>query len=270
MVSVLNLAVGKELLIGRTLNTNAYWIGGRLYRMGGMIDRVLTVTDSLDEISAGLNELLSREPDFIIVVGGLGPTPDDMTLKGVAMGLRRRVRLSGRALDLISEHLRKSGRSAAITPERKKMATIPEGGLPLANELGTAPGVRLVSGRTIIFCLPGVPREMRNIFTNFVEDEIRAKMGTIHTSKVTMKIEGIYEAPLAPALAAALKMHPEAYVKSHPKGMVHGVPNLELDVTVVSADEKKVRSAHSELTSFLSEKIRELGGTIFVKREVMT
>ena len=52
-----------------------------------MLDRVLTVTDSLDEISAGLKELLALRPDFIIVVGGLGPTPDDMTLKGIALGL---------------------------------------------------------------------------------------------------------------------------------------------------------------------------------------
>ena len=52
-----------------------------------MLDRILIVTDSLDEISSGLNELLARKPDFIIVIGGLGPTPDDMTLKGVALAL---------------------------------------------------------------------------------------------------------------------------------------------------------------------------------------
>ncbi|MDA4116941.1 MAG: molybdopterin-binding protein [Thaumarchaeota archaeon] len=270
LVSVVNLAVGKELLIGRTMNTNAYWIGGRLYKMGGMLDRILTVTDSLDEISSGLGELLSGRPDFIIVVGGLGPTPDDMTLKGVARGLGKRVKLDEDALQLIREHLKKVGREVALTPERKKMATIPEGGLPLANELGTAPGVRLESGKTVVFCLPGVPREMRNIFTNFAEKEIRAKTGTIHSSKVTMKITGIYEAPLAPALASALRMHPEAYIKSHPRGMAQGVPNLELDITVMSADEKKVRVAHSELVSFLSGKIRELGGTISIKSRVAT
>src|SRR5580700_7901444 len=110
LVSVMNLAVGKELLIGRTLNSNAYWIGRRLYKMGGMLDRVLTVTDSLEEISAGLNELLALNPDFIIVVGGLGPTPDDMTLKGIALGLKRKMRLDRGSVRLIKEHLEKVGR----------------------------------------------------------------------------------------------------------------------------------------------------------------
>src|ERR1700752_1934133 len=100
MVSVVNFAVEKELLIGRTLNSNAYWIGGRLYKMGTMLDRVLTVTDSLEEISSGLKELLALPPDFIIVVGGLGPTPDDMTLRGIALGLGRKVRFNKEAITL--------------------------------------------------------------------------------------------------------------------------------------------------------------------------
>src|SRR5208283_150359 len=104
MVSVSSLCVGKELLIGKTVNTNAYWMGARLLAAGIMLDRILTVTDSLPEISSGLNELLSRSPDFVIVVGGLGPTPDDMTLRGVAMALGRKVRTDEVALGMIKDH----------------------------------------------------------------------------------------------------------------------------------------------------------------------
>ena len=125
MVSVVNFAVGKELLIGRTMNSNAYWMGGRLYKMGGMLDRVLTVTDSLEEISAGLNELLALRPDFIIVVGGLGPTPDDMTLKGIALGLGVKIKFNRDAITLIKEHLEKVGREFELTPARRKMAMLP-------------------------------------------------------------------------------------------------------------------------------------------------
>src|SRR5208282_6438284 len=119
MVSVVNFAVGKELLIGRTMNSNAYWIGGRLYKMGGMLDRVLTVTDSLDEISAGLKELLAARPDFIVVVGGLGPTPDDMTLKGVALGLGKKLEFNKGAIALIQERMEKAGRRFELNPARK-------------------------------------------------------------------------------------------------------------------------------------------------------
>lgn len=270
MVSVVNFAVGKELLIGRTMNSNAYWIGGRLYKMGTMLDRVLTVTDSLDEISSGLNELLEMRPDFIIVVGGLGPTPDDMTLKGVARGLGRKIKFNEEAIALIKQHLEKVGREFELTPARRKMAMLPEDSVPLRNDVGTAPGVRLVAGKgTVVYCLPGVPREMRNIFANFAEKEIREKLGEMHIAKVTMKLSGIYEAALAPSIGEALKMHPEAYIKSHPKGLKAGSPALELDVTVTSRQSKVARSAYSEVVSFLSRRISELGGTVTAKRETM-
>lgn len=236
--------------------------------MGGMLDRVLTVTDSLDEISSGLKELLALRPDFIIVVGGLGPTPDDMTLKGIALGLGRKIKFNERAVALIKEHLEKVGREFELTPARKKMAMLPQGSAPLANEVGTAPGVRLTAGKgTVIYCLPGVPREMRNIFTNFAEKEIREKFGVMHMAMLTLKINGIYEAALAPSIQEALKMHPEVYIKSHPRGLKAGVPTLELDVTVTARDKKAARSTYSELLSFLSRKISGLGGTVTSKRE---
>ncbi len=270
MVSVFNFAVGKELLIGRTMNSNAYWIGGRLYKMGTMLDRVLTVTDSLAEISAGLNQLLEARPDFIIVVGGLGPTPDDMTLKGVARGLGRGLRLDGEAVRLIKEHMEKVGREFELTPARRKMAVLPEGATPLRNDFGTAPGVRLTAGKgTVVYCLPGVPREMRNIFRNFAEKEIRERLGEIHFAKVTIKLSGVFEAALAPSIGEALKMHPEAYIKSHPRGVKAGVPTLELDLTVTSPYAAKARSTYSELVSFLSRRISELGGTVTAKRETV-
>jgi len=272
LVSVVNFAVGKELLIGRTLNSNAYWIGGRLYKMGGMLDRVLTVTDSLDEISAGIKELLALDPDFIIVVGGLGPTPDDMTLKGIARGLGRKVELNEEAVSLIKEHLERMGREFELTPPRKKMATIPEGSSPLKNEVGTAPGVRLTAGmkkKTVIFCLPGVPREMRDVFRNHAEKEILQQMGEMHIAKVTLKLNGIYEAILAPSIEEALKKHPEAYIKSHPRGLKDGVPTLELDVTVTSHDSATALATYSELSSFFIKRISQLGGEVTSKREAV-
>jgi molybdenum cofactor synthesis domain-containing protein len=269
MVSVTCLCVGKELLIGKTVNTNAHWIGARLFGIGTMLDRVLIVTDSLDEISSGLEELLERRPDFIIVVGGLGPTPDDMTLKGVALAVGKRIKLSGVALSMIKEYYASIGRTFELTPARRKMATLPEGSTPLPNGAGTAPGVRIEHSGAVIFCLPGVPREMKRIYKTSVQPEIRKKVGKLYTSKVVMHLMGVYESTLAPQIAEALKHHPSAYIKSHPKGVKEGKSSVELDLVVVSTKRQEAESECDVIARFFEGKIADAGGSV-AKKTVST
>jgi nicotinamide-nucleotide amidase len=263
MVTVSSLCVGKELLIGKTTNTNATWLGARLFGIGVMLDRILTVTDSLDEISSGLLELLERKPDFVIVVGGLGPTPDDMTLKGVARALGTRVRPSAEALKLIREHYLKTGRgSMEMTPARRKMAMLPEGSAPLVNEPGTAPGVRIERGRSVIFCLPGVPHEMKSIYSRSAHPEILRKVGRLYTTKVVMHLGGVFESTITPDIQEALKEHPSAYIKSHPKGLKAGRPNVELDMVVVAPDRKRSEAECAAIAQFFAQRVARAGGTI--------
>jgi len=250
------LAVGKELLIGRTMNSNAHWMGRRLARMGTMLKEVTTIDDDLGEIATAFRAALRRSPDFLLVVGGLGPTPDDMTLRGIADGLGVNLRRSEKALQMIREHYAKRGlKQIDLTPARLKMARIPSGAEPVANEVGTAPGVKIVHGRTTVFCLPGVPLEMRSIFRMSVEPEIGGRLGRLYRKYVTMKLEGVLESALAPAIAKALRRHPGAYVKSHPRGIREGVSRIELDVAVVGED---ARVAEEEGETIAKELIREI------------
>jgi molybdopterin-biosynthesis enzyme MoeA-like protein len=263
MVTVSSLCVGKELLIGKTVNTNAHWIGARLLAAGIMLDRILTVTDSLPEISSGLNELLSRKPDFIIVVGGLGPTPDDMTLRRVALGLGVKVRPNRAALAMIREHYLKRGLgNIEMTPARRKMAVLPEGSTPMVNEIGTAPAVRIESAETVIFCLPGVPKEMKIIYQSSVGPEILEKVGPLYPSRATMRLEGVYESTLTPAIAQAVRDHPTAYIKSHPRGIRDGKSRVELDMVVTYPSKRQSEKESGEIVDFFTDKVRELGGTV--------
>jgi molybdenum cofactor synthesis domain-containing protein len=265
MVTVSCLCVGKELLIGKTVNSNAYWLGARLFGIGTMLDRVLVVTDSLEEISSGLNELLARKPDFIITVGGLGPTPDDMTLKGVALAIGKKIKISDRALSLIKARYESLGRTFEMTPARSKMAMLPEGSTPLTNGAGTAPGVRIEKSGTVVFCLPGVPREMKSIYKESVHPEIRRKVGRLYTTKVVLHLMGVYESTLTPNIAEALKLHPSSYVKSHPKGVREGKSSVELDIVVISKVKRKAESECEEISRFFEEKIAKAGGSILRK-----
>jgi nicotinamide-nucleotide amidase len=257
------LAVGRELLIGKTVNTNAHWIGGRLARMGTWLSRITTVDDDLREISSSVRESLRRKAEFLVVVGGLGPTPDDMTLEGIAKGLRRRLALNRDALKMVRDHYVEMGRGDLnITPARRKMARLPWGATPLKNIVGTAPGVRLEVGRTVIFALPGVPREMKSIFRDSLEGEIRRRLGRLHTRTVILKLEGIFESTLAPILKKSMKKYPSVYIKSHPKGVEEGVSKIELDVVVVSKWKADSAKISEKIASELKADVAKAGGTV--------
>ena len=257
------LAVGKELLIGRTLNTNAHWVGRRLARLGSMLKEITTVDDDLAEIDSALRAAIQRAPDFLVVVGGLGPTPDDMTLEGVARGLGVRVRLNRDAMDLIKRHYSKRGlQNLELTPARVKMARLPVGAEPVPNELGTAPGVRVVAAKTVVYCLPGVPLEMRGIFRRSVEPEVRKKLGKMHRRYIRLRLEGVFESTLAPLISGELRSHPGAYIKSHPRGMREGVSRIELDIAVVGRDAGAVDAEGEAIRGEMVRAVGKAGGRV--------
>ncbi len=255
------LTVGKELLIGRTLNTNAHWVGKRLARLGTMLKQVTTVDDDLAEIASSFGAITARAPDFLIVVGGLGPTPDDMTLKGVADALGVELRKNPGALKMMREHYARRGMAdVELTPARLKMASLPVGAEPVTNEIGTAPGVRLVEGKTTVFCLPGVPAEMRGIFWRAVEPEIRARLGKLYRTYITMRLEGVLESGLAPVIEEELRRHPGAYVKSHPRGIREGISRIELDIAVVGESDAWTEKEGSAIKDEIRRAVAGLGG----------
>ena len=257
------LTVGKELLIGRTLNSNAQWIGRRLAGIGLVMKVVTTVDDDLDEISSALREILRRKPDFLITVGGLGPTPDDMTLRGVAQGLRLGTKSNSQALAMIREHYTRRGLAdIELTPSRRKMAVLPVGAVPVPNDAGTAPGVRLVAGQTVIFSLPGVPSEMRSIFRGSVEPEVKKKLGPLARKTFRIKMTGVMESALAPLIEGELKRHPGAYIKSHPRGIENGVSKIEVDVAVVAKEMKAARHEASVIVEEIVKASTAAGATI--------
>ena len=81
------ITVGNELLSGRVVNTNASWIASRVTGLGGVVKRITTVSDDVEECSAAIRDALTRRPKLIITTGGLGPTFDDRTLESIALAL---------------------------------------------------------------------------------------------------------------------------------------------------------------------------------------
>ena len=214
------LCIGNELLLGKTLNTNATWLSTRITLLGGSVKRVTTVGDRVEEIRLVTKEILKRRPDFLITSGGLGPTFDDITILAVSKAMRVPLRVNKEALGQIKARYREifSSRRFRLTKFRVKMATFPIEAKPIPNPVGTAPGMMREFGKTTVICLPGVPKELRAIFSEHVAPLIKLASGTGGHISQTICVSRIFESELAPLIDRVMKRAGRVYVKSHPEG----------------------------------------------------
>ena len=209
------ICTGNELLMGKVLNTNARWLSAQIAKLGGEVRRITTVGDDLNEILAAVKESLERKPDFIITSGGLGPTPDDLTLKAVAKALKLPLELSEAALSFIKEsYLKLSGKEAKLTKPRIKMAMLPKGSIPLRNPVGVAPAVLIKQRRTTLVCLPGVPKELEGFFKNEISKLILEKVGGARLYEASLIINGVTESEISPLMEKLKRKRPNVYLKS--------------------------------------------------------
>src|SRR5690348_14493756 len=221
------ISIGNELLIGHTLDTNSHWIAKQLTKLGWTLERVTQLRDSLDSIKSGVQGSLKRNPSVLITIGGLGPTHDDITLAGIARAIGKPLRLNKEALQLVRDHYRRLESKPKLTRYRTKMATLPQGSVPLPNPVGTAPGVKIQQSGTTIFSLPGVPSEMKAIFRSSLIPFLESFLA-IRPREIEVRITGIIESALAPILDRVRKIYPKLYFKSHPRGRETGIRPLIL------------------------------------------
>jgi nicotinamide-nucleotide amidase len=152
------LAVGTELLLGQIVNGNAAEIGRRLAEAGLDHYHQVVVGDNLGRIVAALEQAVSRA-DAVIVTGGLGPTPDDLTREAICAAAGVEMAYS----EEFAAHLRRlwaRRRGGEMPVSNLRQAEYPAGAELLPNARGTAPGLRLKVDGTWVIALPGVPQEM--------------------------------------------------------------------------------------------------------------
>src|SRR3954471_24534429 len=193
------LAIGTELLLGQIVDTNSAWIGEQLAGSGIDSYEHRVIGDNQTRIVAALRDMLERS-DAVIVCGGLGPTQDDLTRDAIAelMGveLRRREDL----VELIAAMSRSRARD--MPQNNLRQADVPEGGEPIPNPIGTAPGLTCPIGDKIVYAVPGVPYEMQLMVTEHVVPDLLARAGE-HSAIVSrsLKTWGASESGLAEMIA---------------------------------------------------------------------
>jgi nicotinamide-nucleotide amidase len=259
------LCIGNELLSGMTLNTNAHWLCSKITNVGGVVRRVTVVRDEISEISSAARESLARTPDILITTGGLGATYDDITLEGVAVVLGKKVVLDSRAIKMLKKSYAMRKLHYELTESRLKMATIPEGSTPIQNPVGSAPAIMEQAGVTVIFCLPGVPSEMKTIFEEHILPLIKEGVGKFVAEEINYNIRGISEAMIAPVLIEIVKSHPKntIYLKTHPRGYYKKkTPQIRIQLVSRGNDKKEVNKRLAEMAKVIEKEIVKLGGTI--------
>ncbi len=169
------LSIGDEITSGQLLDTNSQWLSLRLEEMGVRVLYHTTVGDELEPLANVFRQAIDRS-DVILTTGGLGPTADDLTRQAVARATDRPLELREEAL----EHVRSlfARRNRPMPQQNEVQAQFPAGSLIVPNANGTAPGIDLEIARegrpaARLFCLPGVPAEMREMWEQTVAGRLR-------------------------------------------------------------------------------------------------
>jgi nicotinamide-nucleotide amidase len=172
------VAVGTELLLGQVIDTNSAWIGEQLALSG--IDSLLQVKvgDNVGRMIDVLRRTL-QEADAVIVCGGLGPTHDDLTREAIGTVMGVELVQDAAVADVITQLFASRGRYMAANNLRQ--ALVPVGAAVIPQTRGTAPGLicplTLEGAPKVVYAVPGVPHEMKEMLERAVLPDLRARCG---------------------------------------------------------------------------------------------
>ena len=166
------ISIGTELLLGEIIDTNAPYLARLLRDIGVDLYRKTTIGDNTKRIAQIIQESLQR-CDIIITTGGLGPTVDDPTREAVALAIGVPTEYRPELWEQIQARFQRYGRQP--TENNRRQAFIPQGAVPVENQVGTAPAFIVDREEKIIISLPGVPREMEYLMQNHILPYLRQR-----------------------------------------------------------------------------------------------
>lgn len=247
------VTVGNEILDGIILDTNTKWMIERLKPLGLMVKEVIIVRDDVPEIGRAINRAVEDGCGLIITSGGLGPTHDDMTLKGVAEAFNLSLEVNEEGLAIVARQYRQlheAGRieSGEITEARKKMAIFPNGARPLDNKVGGAPGVLLKREGFEVVSLPGVPHELMWIFDNQLIPHLTQHLDESYYEEV-LSLPLRDESTLAPLIDEAMRRVPGVWIKSLVKP--YGERGIKFWVSARGKDKRELEARVKEAIDIL-------------------
>jgi nicotinamide-nucleotide amidase len=247
------LAIGTELLLGQIVDTNSAWIGEQLAAAGLDTYEHRKVGDNLGRMVSTLREMLERA-DAVVVCGGLGPTPDDVTREAIAEVMGVELERRDELVEAIAAMFGVRGRD--MPANNLRQADIPVGAEPIPNPIGTAPGVRGEVGGKVVYAVPGVPYEMQQMVTDHVLPDLFERSGERAVIKSrSLKTWGTSESGLAEMIAHRV----DAQTNPTIAFLARGIEGLYVRITAKAPTEDEARDLiekeERELRSILGDLI---------------
>ncbi|MBI5267616.1 MAG: competence/damage-inducible protein A [candidate division Zixibacteria bacterium] len=234
------ITIGDEILTGHTIDTNAAWLAAELTAAGLSVVFQSSVGDDLDAMEAVFRQAQKRA-QIVIATGGLGPTDDDITKRAIVKVFKRNLVYHEQIFEDIKK--RYAARGVVLPAINQNQALLPQGAKFFPNKLGSAVGICIAEQGHHFVALPGVPREMKQIFTDEVLPYLRTLEGGQAISIIKLRATGVSESKLAELIQSAVKLEPGVRLGYLPN---YGGVDLRILATGVSqseADQKAVTLA---------------------------
>ena len=247
------VAVGTELTLGETLDTNSGFLAGQLSGLGITVRSLQALPDDQGFLERVLAEALA-DADLVVTTGGLGPTPDDLTREAIAA-----VRSETPAVDPDLESWLRDlfeRRGQRMSDLNRKQAWLIPSATALSNRHGTAPGwwVELPDGRLLV-ALPGPPREMAPMWQGEVLPRLRRRDLGVDRWSRTLRLTGIGESAVADLVGERILRAANPAVATYARADA-------VDVRIAAVAEG--RQGAAELGSRMSDELEErLGEYLF-------
>lgn len=246
------ISVGTELVTGQVLDTNAAWLARQLATLGIHVDAHTTVGDDPALLEKAIRNALDRS-QIVLVTGGIGPTPDDITRQAVASALKLPLVENAEALAAVESFFGRLRRP--MNAANKVQALLPQGSAMILNQRGTAPGIHVHREGRHLFVLPGVPVEMEAMFRDTVAPLIETLGEGVAIVSGRLNCFGMNEARVGELLSDLMDRNRNPHV---------GTTASEAVISVrVTARAESRRVAQEQLEADLLEVRRRLGTVVF-------
>jgi len=238
--SIAIVNIGNELLLGRTINTNLSWLGNELASMGLEVSKALIIPDDSDSIKEVLEHLIPSY-SLIIFTGGLGPTKDDISKKVIAEFFGKELIFDEKIWLKIQDMF--AFRKVPVPEINKNQALVPKDFTILQNDMGTAPGLFYHEKNMMLFAMPGVPIEMKHLFTERIKPILAKACSNKEWFLQTINTYGISESAIA-ELMEVLTIPDNVHIAWLPQ-------TGRVDIRVYGSEKKACQKAYDEIKALL-------------------